>query len=221
MLQVSFSPVAVCGIATYISANLKQIFAKLQRDGKITEEGNCIGKANQRKIQQYSTWKVAGILTGLKNITQKPTWYLQTCHVRHTISDDNRGKNLTVINIFGRLEKKPLGHQRCIWVPESPGASPAALSWSDECPPAVSRSSGPPCFSTAWAHQPVVQDAWCSSPPPHTYDLRSTGKDCFHVFGHDTANSMVSKTLSGFSNHGKRKKKEEMFFSKRLFFKFF
>lgn len=54
MLQVSFSPVAVCGIATYISANLKQIFAKLQRDGKITEEGNCIGKANQRKIQQYN-----------------------------------------------------------------------------------------------------------------------------------------------------------------------
>lgn len=29
---------AVCGIATYISANLRQIFAKLQQDGKITEE---------------------------------------------------------------------------------------------------------------------------------------------------------------------------------------
>lgn len=78
MLQVSFSPVALCGIATYISANLREIFAKLQQDGKITEEGNCIGKANQRKIQQYSTWKVAGFLLVwkilLKNLhgTYKP-----------------------------------------------------------------------------------------------------------------------------------------------------
>lgn len=50
--------------------------------------------------------KSCGILTGLKKITQKPTWYLQTCHVRHTISDDNPEKNLTVTNIFGRLEKE-------------------------------------------------------------------------------------------------------------------
>lgn len=64
-----------------------------------------------------------------------------------TLWDSNRFEQ--VWNCSDKHGKKTLGHLRRIWVPESPGASPAAPSWSAECPPAVTRSSGLPSFSTA------------------------------------------------------------------------
>lgn len=79
-----------------------------------------------------------------------------------------------------KSSKSIFEHQCASWSPESPGASPAAPSWNAECPLSVIRPSGPPFFSIVSEHQLVVQYAGCFSPPPHTYDSRSTGKGCFN-----------------------------------------